>query len=430
MDRKRNAVKYNSVGLFLTDSTDGGQTVDSLDFVNRVQSTNISVQVQRQEIKGIGSQDFIDRKIVSEPNISVNIDYLLTDGHEERKFGFNIDSPESQEYSGSIYKNLKEDKSLILAIGEEQFDLTGSSNRVNGYSGIDIIGIGNCYINNYSINAGVGTFAKASVSMTASNIRHSCESDHQWIDKIEEIRFLMTQINEFIELEKGGLIPLQNAGTTGYAQGNPIYSIDLQNGGIDFTGGLTYVNEEYKAFGVGMKFNPSIYKSPVSAIPPGGINVIVEELNVAGPILSGDNNGGCIKGAANIQSFDINLPLERENLYGFGSMHAFGRKLKMPQLGTVSFSLLSSAFKTGDLRDMFCDDKEYNIDILLNNRCDFDCRSSKDHDTFIKYTINNAKFDGYTFNESIGSFATIDCNFSFGVSENNGLFVSGSFEST
>lgn len=430
MDRKRNIVKYNSVGLFLADTVDRGQTISSLDFVNRVQSTNMSIQIDRQEIKGIGSQDFIDRKIVSEPNISVNIDYLLTDGHEENKFGFNVDGPQSQNYSGSIYSNLKEDKSLILAIGEEQFDITGNSNRDNGYSGIDIIGIGNCYINNYSISADIGGFAKASVSMTASNVRHSCESDHEWVDRIEEIRFLMTEINQFIELEKGGLIPMENAGNTGYAQGNPIYSLDLQNSGVDFTGGLTYVNEEYKEFGVGMKFNPSIYKSPVSAIPPGGINVNVEELNVAGPILSGQKNGGCIKGSANIQSFDISLPFERENLYGFGSMHAYGRKLKMPQVGTVSFSLLSSAFKTGDFRDMFCDDREYSIEIALNNRCDFDCRSSRHHDTFIKYTINNAKFDGYSFNESIGSFATVSCDFSFGLSENNGLFVSGSFDST
>ena len=44
-----------------------------------------------------------------------------------------------------------------------------------------------------------------------------------------------------------------------------------------------------------------------------------------------------------------------------------------------------------------------------------------------EYIFNNAKFDSYSFNESIGSIATVDCNFSFGVSRNNGMFMSGSF---
>ena len=149
---------------------------------------------------------------------------------------------------------------------------------------------------------------------------------------------------------------------------------------------------------------------------------------MGGPILSGLYEGSCTKGSANIQNFNISLPFDRENLYGFGSMHAYGRKMKYPQVGTISFSLLASAFNTGDLRTMFCDDEEYEIEINLNNQCDFTCAPSSEHETYIKYIINNAKFDNYSFNESIGSIATVDCSFSFGISRNNGFFMSGSFE--
>lgn len=170
-----------------------------------------------------------------------------------------------------------------------------------------------------------------------------------------------------------------------------------------------------------------MHKSAVTAISPGGINVYLENLNMGGPILRGKNEGSCIKGSANIQNFNINLPFERENLYGFESMHVYGRKMKYPQIGTVSFSLLASAFNNGDFRKIFCEDQEYRIEIDMNNHCDYFCSPSSEHETFLKFIINNAKFDSYNFNESIGSIATVDCNFSFGVSRNNGMFMSGSF---
>lgn len=75
----RNAIKYNSVGLFMTDSPGASPDTDSLYFFNRVQSASLSVDVQRQNVQHIGSEDFLDRKIVSEPNIQLSIDYLLTD---------------------------------------------------------------------------------------------------------------------------------------------------------------------------------------------------------------------------------------------------------------------------------------------------------------------------------------------------------------
>jgi hypothetical protein len=43
------------------------------------------------------------------------------------------------------------------------------------------------------------------------------------------------------------------------------------------------------------------------------------------------------------------------------------------------------------------------------------------------FKINNAKLDGYDLNQGIGSPGSVDVNFSFGVSRNNGLFMSGSY---
>ena len=437
MGRKRNAVRYNSVGLFLTDSPASEPSSENLYFFNRVQSVDLSVEIQRQNVQHIGSEDFLDRKIVAEPEISLKVDYLLTDGYEEKRLGLNVASASEPNREGTIYSNIKEDKSVFIAVGQEDFDLTGYKNRENGYSGTDVIGIGNCYVTSYSISAGVGELAKASVSMVASNLKHSCYGaeggeggGHKWLDRIEYVGLLLTQMNSFVEMQDKGLISLQEGIQKKYIykNGAPSPSLDLGLGATEALGELIDNEGDLTQLGLGVEFYPVTYKSPVSAIPPGGINITVRNLDMGGGILSGLYAGSCIKGSANIQNFAINLPFSREDLHGFGSMHPYGRKIKYPQIATMSMSMLASSFDGGDLRSIFCEDEEYEIEINLNNQCDFSCAPSSQHDTLMKFTINNAKLDSYSFGESIGSLSTVDCNFSFGVSRNNGLFISGSFD--
>ncbi|MGY8817355.1 MAG: hypothetical protein ACKVHB_06280, partial [Pseudomonadales bacterium] len=90
MSGKRNAIKYNSVGIFLTDSPAAKPGADVLYFFNRVQSASVSVDVSRQDVQHIGSEDFLDRKIVSELSTKLSLEYLLTDGYEESLLGLNI----------------------------------------------------------------------------------------------------------------------------------------------------------------------------------------------------------------------------------------------------------------------------------------------------------------------------------------------------
>ena len=433
MSGKRNAIKYNSVGIFLTDSSAAEPGADVLYFFNRVQSASVSVDVTRQDIQHIGSEDFLDRKIVSELSTKLSLEYLLTDGYEESLLGLNIISKgDEMPLNKSAYYDLKEDKTILMAVGAEPFDLTGYENRQNKYSCVDVIGIGNCYITDYSISAGVGEFPKASVSYAGSNLRHSCNGSghggYSWLDNVNEVGVLLTQLNAFIELQNGQNIGLGSSQQKFYKAGVQNPSLDLKNKGSEFTGPTIERQAEKINLGTGIEFNPKMYKSPVAAIAPGGINVNLKNLNVGGPILSGKNEGTCIEGSANIQSFNINLPFGREDLYGFESMHVYGRKMKYPQIGSVSFSLLASAFNSGDFRKIFCEDEDYEIEINLNNHCDYFCSASLEHETYVKYIINNARFESYSFSESIGSIATVDCSFSFGVSPNNGFFMSGSFE--
>lgn len=421
MPQLRNAIRYNAAGLFLTDSPAIQPETKDIHFFNRVQKADISVSVNRQDIKNLGSDSFLDRKIVSEPDITINFDYFLTDGHEESVLGFNIASGH-QDVSGSIYKDLKEDKTAFLIIGEEPFDLTGYAAKPGKFKGCTAIGLGNCYLTDYSISASVGSIAQASASMKCSNINYQCVDGHTWEEILEAIGAILDQEDNnddnFIRFQDDGKIVLDGVDENTQLKGLKMPSLDLVNKGAEITG-------------TGLVFDPILYNSAAAALAPGGIKVNLENLNVGGPILSGDFTGTCFNGHANIQSFNITVPFERENLYGFESMHAYGRKIKYPQLGNISFELTSSAFKSGEFFDILCDDREYKIEILLNNQCSFSCLGSANKDTFMKLIVDNAKFDNYTINNSIGGQAsTVSCNFSFGMSQSEGFFMSGSYPNT
>ena len=443
MPGTRNAIRYNSVGVFLTESPAYEPKDETIKFLNRVQSASLSLDVQRQNVQHIGSDNFLERKIVSAASVNLNLEYLLTDGYEEDILGFNlngspiiyteefgvIDRPLSDRKFGSIHNNIQEDKTAFLVVGEEHFDLTGYANRQNGYSGLDVIGIGNCFITNYSVSASVGDFAKASVDIVASDVTYDCigfgeegvggkfqrisDNIHALLLESEtpEENLALLENESKIFLESSDEFEVRNLGGV-----NPP-SMDLKNFAAERTDS-------------GFIFDPKIYKAAALAIPPGGISVNVQNLNIGGPVLNDDNNAECSKGYAHIQSFEINVPFERENLEGFQSMHVFGRKIKYPQLGTISFSVISSAFERGKFSEIFCKDDFYKIEIDLNNQCRFSCLPIWAKDTNMKFTISNAKLDSYSLNENIGSYATFDCSFSFDISKNRGVFIDGTFENS
>ena len=237
MPQLRNAIRYNAAGLFLTDSPAIQPETKDIHFFNRVQKADISVSVNRQDIKNLGSDSFLDRKIVSEPDITINFDYFLTDGHEESVLGFNIASGH-QDVSGSIYKDLKEDKTAFLIIGEEPFDLTGYAAKPQKFKGLTAIGLGNCYLTDYSISASVGSIAQASASMKCSNINYQCIEGHTWEEILEAIGAILDQEDEadddFIRFQDDGRIVLDGADENTELQGLKFPSLDLVNKGRDY----------------------------------------------------------------------------------------------------------------------------------------------------------------------------------------------------
>lgn len=441
----RNAIRYNSVGVFFTESPAFAPKDETIKFLNRVQSASLSVDVQRQNVQHIGDDNFLDRKIVSAASVNLNLEYLLTDGYEEDVLGFNvngspiiyteefgvIDRPPEDRKQGSIHNSIQEDKTAFLVVGAENFDLTGYANRQNGFSGLDVIGVGNCFLTNYSISASVGGFAKASVDIIASDLTYDCigfgqEGVGAKFQKFSDnIQSLLLEEDEGDQDEDLALLQSDNKILL---QTSDKYEV-MNLGGVD-PPSVDLANFAAQRTEDGFIFDPKVYKAATSAIAPGGINIKVQNLNVGGPVLSDNNEASCSKGYAHIQSFDINIPFQRENLEGFQSMHVYGRKMKYPQVGTISFSIIPSAFESGKFSDIFCQDDLYKIEIEFNNQCNFTCLPTEAKDTNIKLIIPEVKLDSYSFNQNIGSFGAFDCNFSFEISKSKGVFIDGTHENS
>jgi len=105
--------------------------------------------------------------------------------------------------------------------------------------------------------------------------------------------------------------------------------------------------------------NDFIYPEHINALLPGDVVLELENPNVGGTKLLNDDN------SVNIQSFQMEIPLARENLFKLGSRYVCDRKLLFPQLPTISITLIVDKLLQGELHQIFNRDKKYNFNIKL-----------------------------------------------------------------
>ena len=242
--------------------------------LTKVQSANYGFSVNREDIKQIGHQDLLVRKInflSQEPlpgsNIDVNIEpvpvnfdfeYLPTCGFNEWLLNLNV-IPSGQPMSNSLISRHFGDKNFFLALSTTPEKQAKSLVDEQDFSGHDILSIGNCFLTNYSVQGSLTSPIKARAGFIASNI----QVDH-------------------------------------YSGNNYIPAIDLYDG------------QKKDIFKYALSHHDSADEYSLPALLPNGIEIHINESNIGDSKFAGEN--------ANATSFDISLELNRKNLYGFGSM--------------------------------------------------------------------------------------------------------------
>lgn len=393
------------------------------DIISRIQNISYSFNYNAIRNPELGSTEYIKHRtfansistsripILSQPTVSLNFDYLLYDGSNESKIGFNV-GPEGflnysnfpvdkknklysrPEWNGTNFDAVpdKGDANFYVLIDDtsSRADVLGDRGGIN-FDGMDVVGFGNCYLSDYSINIAVGSFVNCSVSYLCSNLAYdiigAAEIKAPSVDGQGERSQVVVNIpenaleNDFVEYP------------------NDIgESLALRPGDID----VKIINNK-----------------PLSN---GGFHLI--DLN---------------KDDTSIESINFSLPIERKDINGFGSNYINDRKIQFPIMANAEMTIITRNFEgQGSIKRIFDDDVDCDIEVEMFVRVLLDDQDpapnppgGKITDFFpegrpvkkrkIKITAKNAKLNQEDHSHQVGGFSRINASFLFEVTPQGGF---------
>jgi hypothetical protein len=373
----RNRVIYQSEGLYVSKLA-SVIAADDHEQLNRVQSANYSFTINRQDVNQFGDLARIDSLVLDPPTVSLDFSYYLTDGFNERSLGFfvqttgigmNRGTTSAANSSGNFASGHLTSNSgvnFFIATSPDGQDL----NKVDGSAALDandtVIGVGNCYLSDYSVELAVGSLPTVNVTVEGANMNSDSYTGDIASPAVDQT--LGTKIDKSVELPN----PSQDGGITG-----------------------------------------TIGSAPITALRPGDVTLTLADVDGLSLVkLDGD-------GSAHVQSASISLPLSRSPIDRLGSRFPFAREVDFPVTATMNISAIVADSQAGNLADLLNSGvKEASLMI-----------KDKDAVDAIQYKMKGLKIDSQSFSSSIGSNKTVDITFSTQIGgpndELNGVFMSG-----
>lgn len=360
-------LKSNSA-ILATSPTPAWTTVEQSGyFVPLVQGSDISVSVDRQTSKQVGSQKYAVDSVVRSPDVSIDVNYIFSPQLvNEYLFGLAETSTGSGKSLASGMSN--RDQNFYLIINDQNGNdilknFTGISPRTN-FSGMTCASIGNCFLNNYSVGFQVGSLPTVSASFDASN--------------------------------------LQITNMTGSRVGIP--AINLASGNNSGSGFLDFNNLKNTLSGYETQFTtnqPDVYRLPV--VSPQDVSAQLENLQMGGATL--------VSGAL-IQSTNLSVPFERTDLYGLGSNHVYGRKLQLPVRASVDVTAVVENFSSGNLNLLNRSEEDYDFNITFS-----DTKKTASG----QFQIRGAKINSFSYAMPVNNRLEFTANYSVEVTEASGF---------
>jgi len=354
-----NRVIYAGNTVLISDSPAANHQTGnfSIKLLNRIQSTNVSINTEIKRSKHIGYDTFVLDNYLTSPQVTAEITYALQDNSNDLLLGLNADG----DY---IYANQNitgVDKNLFFL-----FDVTGDGkdlNSLSNYTGVQVLGLGNTQITNYSTRASIGELPTTTIGFVANNVVFQNYDSNKYIPSV-----------------------------TPSGQ-NTIFKYNIWSGIFDKS---NYVSN---------------YTGTLTFPRPGDIQLVMEQPT------TGIGGIKFLSYTGKIQSYEINIPFDRKDLIGFGNNYPYSRKLMSPAVGTLSMNVIFDGFNTGNYSGLLFSDRTSDFNIYLK-----DC----DGNTKISYDIDNVKLVSQNFSTDIGSTFIFDGNFEFSVGQNHGFAISGS----
>ena len=350
-----NRLLYSSQALFASPGISGA----ALNQLHRVLSINHGANVTRQDVTVFGSRAPIDRIIVEAPTVSMDISYLVTNGHNENVLGLYVNPTGTVLGGGSgiltnILNGTRDEQNYFIKVVDEDQDAD-----INSTAPVGVIGFGNGSLTSYSLEARVGGFPTASARVAGLNIEYT----------------------------------MANA-TVNNPSINPVDGSPYGNSGTPAT------------YTIPAAPTPSL-NDPVNAIRPGDIQLDLPTLFALG------------NGTICPQSFTLTVDMNREALRCLGTKFRYAYEINFPLNATFSMEVLVRDLQQSRLADVLCTDADITVpfDIKLRspNCTNNTPGTATDANNLLVYSLKGARFDSITFNNGVGNGETATINYSVSI---------------
>jgi hypothetical protein len=355
------------------DDPNEGAWGTAVEQLKRVQNANYSFTINRQDVNQFGHLGRLDAVVLEAPTVNMDFSYYLTDLENERLLGMATDG-KFQNLSGMMTRSQNSfgNSFFILTVPEGR-DAVGGD-LIAKDENKTVISLGNGYVTDYSLEASVGSFPTASVSVEGLNIKSDVGVNFKEIPAIDP--------------DDGTLI-------------------------------------------CDRKFTlpPSETGQGESVLKPGDINIDLANAGLISKQISGTEMGYGSEdvGSAHVQSFTLSTPLGRTSLQRLGTTYTYAKEVDFPVTCTLSVNALVSDLKDGNLVDLICG-KEYDLQVRMKNPQCVTCDPNSNPDAVV-IDFKRAVLDSESFSSSIGDNKTVDLTFStqIGGPEEKGIgvFISG-----
>ncbi len=310
-----------------------------LTYIPRVQSVSIATAVPREDVNQYGMLDRVDSLIVSNPTVTLNFDYLLLDGYAESILGFAASGQQS--FVSGLIDGTQSEKNYFLGVAPEGVDLIGSLPA--SANNLNVIGVGNGVVSNYSMSLSVGQIPRASVTVEGTN-------------------------QQSYNGSTGKASPAIDPNTALLVVG-PKWTLPTMSG---YTG--TLVN---------------------AALRPG-------DITLSFPRTGGFTDYTSGVGAFHPQSLTLSVPIALDSITQLGTPYPIAKRIRFPVNCTLSVDALQGDIAEDGLADLFCTDDPVNLSFQLNNPS-----CTRAGGSAITVNFNQAKFVSRDYTSSIGQNSTV-----------------------
>ena len=332
--------------------------------LQRVQTANYSFNVERTDVNQFGQLAAIDRVILTNPTVSLDLSYINANLANEKILGFNVVSGNTDSTVQSILNFMGgsgDERNYFIRTVSEGSDAvnfaSSASGTVNG-----VIGIGNGRVTSFSTEGSVGNFPTTTINVEGYNMK-------------------------FDKGTSGNFVPAINL-----VSGNTLtnfYTLPTANQNV--------------GIGIG---------NAISALRPGDITVSI-------PSITGANTA-----TMNVQSYTLSLDIGRTPIEKLGNRFAFARPIDFPLTVTLSVDAQVTDLVAGNFADLLVQDGTYSPSITIKSPTDSSTTMAKytlkgaklDSEEFSS-DIGSNKTVTLNFSAQVGGAQD----------SNNGLFMNGQF---